>query len=280
MSQQSEVRLEVRLEPRMLVQRRLSICIGQDWGFSAFRPEPCHPGRHRLLSFRPGQLPGTSTPLKTNTTTPVTHQQSPAQRTKCLPPLNHIPLARYVDLFALVITPNMDSFKAFELAGGLSAATVRKRQQGILAIPTTYLGLNSGPQPGILVAIVVGTIAGFLLIVYLIYAIANFGGVFFNRRRTVVREEVVEHRSTSSRRRRPRVYEEDVFVERRTSRRPASTRVRETSRGDVEGEVCIYLTIELDNGTHRKVGYFDPVIASCHGNALLLYGRLLRCCFQ
>jgi hypothetical protein len=130
----------------------------------------------------------------------------------------------------------MDSFQAFEFAAaGGSALT--KRQQGILAIPTTYLGLNSGPSPGILTAIVVGAVGGFLLIVYLIYAIVTFGGAVFNRRTTVVEEDVVHHRASSSARpRRSRAYQEEEFVERRSSRRPTS-RVRETSRGDVEGEV-------------------------------------------
>ena len=133
----------------------------------------------------------------------------------------------------------MDSFKVFELADSLSAATIHKRQQGVLAIPTTYLGLNSGPQPGILVGIVLGAIVGFLIIVYLIYAIANFGAGIFTRRRTVVEEEVIERRSSGSRRRPTRVYEEDIVIERRASRRPGSTRVRETVRGDVEGDVRV-----------------------------------------
>jgi hypothetical protein len=119
----------------------------------------------------------------------------------------------------------MDGFQAFELAAKRSASTIQKRQTGILAIPTTYLGLNSGPAPGILVAIVLGTVAGFLLICYLIYVIATFGGGIFNRRTTVV-EEVVERRSSpSSRRRRSSRYEEDVIIRERrsTSRRSGLT---------------------------------------------------------
>lgn len=130
----------------------------------------------------------------------------------------------------------MDSFQAFDLA----ASAFQKRQQGILAIPTTYLGLNSGPQPGILTAIVVGAVGGFLLIIGIIYSLVAFGGGAFRRRRTVVTEEVVDHRGSSNRPRRSRVNEEDVFVERRTSRRPGSARVRETSRGDVEGDVSVW----------------------------------------
>ncbi|KAJ9603630.1 hypothetical protein H2200_011816 [Cladophialophora chaetospira] len=118
----------------------------------------------------------------------------------------------------------MESFQAFDLAAA-DALALHKRQQGILAIPTTYLGLNSGPKPGILTAIVVGAVGGFLLIMGLIYSAVAFGGGAFRRRR-VVREEVVEHRSSSGRPRRSRVYEEDTFERRTTSRRPGSTRAR------------------------------------------------------
>lgn len=137
----------------------------------------------------------------------------------------------------------MDSFQAFGLAGdvGASGPSLHKRQQAILAIPSTYLGLNSGPKPGALVGIVLGSVAGFLLICYLIWAIANFGGNVFTRNQTVVEEEIVRH-SSSSRRRRPRTYEEDDVVEvieehsgGRRRRERLST--RETVRGDVEGDV-------------------------------------------
>nr|KAK5449165.1 hypothetical protein LTR18_002254 [Exophiala xenobiotica] len=68
-----------------------------------------------------------------------------------------------------------------------------KRQQNvILAIPTTYAGLNSGPAPGALVGIVLGSIAGFILILYIILSAFRFGA-FGNNRQTVVEEEVVRH---------------------------------------------------------------------------------------
>ena len=76
-------------------------------------------------------------------------------------------------------------------------------------IPTTYSGLNAGPQPGTVVGIVFGSVAGFLLLLWLIYTCFGLGGnaavqssVIEDRRET----EVIERRSrrTSTRRSSPR----------------------------------------------------------------------------
>lgn len=76
-------------------------------------------------------------------------------------------------------------------------------------IPTTYSGLNAGPTPGTVVGIVFGSVAGFLLLLWLIYTCFGLGGnanvqssVVDERRET----EVVERRSrrTSTRRSSPR----------------------------------------------------------------------------
>jgi len=75
-----------------------------------------------------------------------------------------------------------------------------KRQTQILAIPTTYEGLNSGPQPGTVVGIVLGSVAGFLILLWLLYTCANvdgFPGFGGWGRRTVVEEEIVRRRSRS-----------------------------------------------------------------------------------
>ncbi len=81
--------------------------------------------------------------------------------------------------------------------------TLAKRQQNvILAIPTTYAGLNSGPAPGALVGIVLGSIAGFILILYIILSAFRFGA--FGNRQTVVEEEVVRHHHHQTRRSRSR----------------------------------------------------------------------------
>src|SRR3954470_19351034 len=75
-----------------------------------------------------------------------------------------------------------------------------RRQTAVLAIPTTYTGLNTDPQPGTVVGIVLGSVAGFLLLIWVIYtcfaASASFSG-WGNR--VVVEEEVVRRRSTSRR---------------------------------------------------------------------------------
>ncbi|KAI9788424.1 MAG: hypothetical protein M1835_002278 [Candelina submexicana] len=53
------------------------------------------------------------------------------------------------------------------------------RQQvtsGYPVIPTGYSGLNAGPSPGTVVGIVLGSVAGFLIILWLLYAVFNRGG--------------------------------------------------------------------------------------------------------
>lgn len=76
-----------------------------------------------------------------------------------------------------------------------------KRQTQILAIPTIYEGLNAGPQPGTVVGIVLGSVAGFLLLLWLIYTCANLGGGPFSGwgRQTVVEEEIIRERRSRSR---------------------------------------------------------------------------------
>ncbi len=80
-----------------------------------------------------------------------------------------------------------------------SINSLAKRQIQILAIPTTYAGLNSGPPPGTVVGIVLGSVAGFLLILWLIYTCTQLGGGFgsfgrfgrFGRRDEIVEEDVI-----------------------------------------------------------------------------------------
>ncbi|KAG9236778.1 hypothetical protein BJ875DRAFT_203512 [Amylocarpus encephaloides] len=49
------------------------------------------------------------------------------------------------------------------------------RQSTNSIIPTTYGSINSGPPPGTVVGIVLGSVAGFLLILWLFYTCLNFG---------------------------------------------------------------------------------------------------------
>ncbi|EXJ57574.1 hypothetical protein A1O7_07922 [Cladophialophora yegresii CBS 114405] len=78
----------------------------------------------------------------------------------------------------------------------ISSHELSKRQVQILAIPTTYAGLNSGPQPGALVGIVVGSITGFILILYIILSLFRLRG---GGNGQVVEEKIIRH----SHRRRP-----------------------------------------------------------------------------
>jgi len=66
-------------------------------------------------------------------------------------------------------------------------------------IPATYSGLDAGPGSGTVVGIVFGSVAGFLLLLWLIYTCFNLGGAW-NARSSVVEEEVVHRRSRSPRR--------------------------------------------------------------------------------
>ncbi|KIW23906.1 uncharacterized protein PV07_12068 [Cladophialophora immunda] len=68
---------------------------------------------------------------------------------------------------------------------------LEKRQNAVLAIPTTYAGLNSGPAPGALVGIVLGSVGGFILILYIILSLFRLSG--WGGGREVVTEEVIRH---------------------------------------------------------------------------------------
>jgi len=103
------------------------------------------------------------------------------------------------------------------------------RRQTVVAIPTTYSGLNAGPPPGTVVGIVLGCVFGFLLILWLLYTCFNMGGGG-----DVVAEEVVRRRSRSrSPRRSSRSRSE--MMETRRSRSPPPPR-RETRRETIHVE--------------------------------------------
>jgi hypothetical protein len=76
--------------------------------------------------------------------------------------------------------------------------SIPKRQTQILAIPTTYAGLNDGPAPGSVAGIVIGAVGGFLLVLWLLYTCFNMRGGL--GRGEVVEEEIIRRRSRSPRR--------------------------------------------------------------------------------
>lgn len=70
------------------------------------------------------------------------------------------------------------------------------RQQPIpKLIPETYAGINEGPPPGTVVGIVLGSVAGFLLILWIIYTCINFANT---RGATTYEEETVVRRRSRS----------------------------------------------------------------------------------
>ncbi|KIX03289.1 uncharacterized protein Z518_06841 [Rhinocladiella mackenziei CBS 650.93] len=69
-------------------------------------------------------------------------------------------------------------------------SALSKRQNAVLAIPTTYAGLNDGPAPGAVVGIVLGSIAGFILVLYILLSAFRLSGYWV---RDSYEEEVVRH---------------------------------------------------------------------------------------
>ena len=84
-----------------------------------------------------------------------------------------------------------------------SLASLFQRQTTVTAnpiIPATYSGLGRGPTPGTIVGIVFGSVAGFLLILWLIYTCFNLGGNMRGSSSVIEEETVVRRRSRSPRR--------------------------------------------------------------------------------
>ena len=83
-----------------------------------------------------------------------------------------------------------------------TVASLLRRQQGVFPIPASYAGLDAGPDAGTVVGITLGSVAGFLLVLWLIYTCFNMGSGLGNG--AIVAEEVVSRRSVSPRPRRSR----------------------------------------------------------------------------
>lgn len=84
-------------------------------------------------------------------------------------------------------------------------ADLIRRQGTPSIIPTTYGSINSGPSPGTVVGIVLGSVGGFLLILWLIYTCLNFGNASSDSSYTesvVVREHRKSRHGGSTRSRR------------------------------------------------------------------------------
>lgn len=81
-------------------------------------------------------------------------------------------------------------------------SSIVRRATQVVSIPATYGGLDAGPSPGTVAGIILGSVGGFILVLYVIYtAFAWTNG------RSVIEEEVVVRRSPSHRRRSREVVE-------------------------------------------------------------------------
>ena len=87
-----------------------------------------------------------------------------------------------------------------------SPGSLQKRQGVVLAIPTTYAGLNAGPAPGAVVGITLGAIAGFIVILYIILSAIRLSG--WSQREEVIVEEHHHRRSHARSRSRSRAMTE------------------------------------------------------------------------
>lgn len=105
-----------------------------------------------------------------------------------------------------------------------------ERRYSTISIPSTYGHLNSGPPPGTVAGIVLGTVGGVILILYLTFLALNPGGLARGNSASVIDEEVVTVRSRRSPSHRSEVIEvveereRDHDRRRDSYRRPGSRR--------------------------------------------------------
>ena len=150
------------------------------------------------------------------------------------------------------------------------ALPIAKRQQQMIqqGIIPTYYNL-SGPQPGTVVGIVLGSVAGFLLVVWLLYTLTNGNAQTGTTTAMAGEEEIVvrrprrnSHGGRSRGSRRPEVREvsrsprrsggrsQIIVEERRASARPRSIIVEERHR--VPGDDIVEVIEEHDDYRSRR----------------------------
>lgn len=107
------------------------------------------------------------------------------------------------------------------------------------SIPTTYSSLN-GPSPGQIAGIVLGSVAGFILIAYLIYTTCSGSVTLISDNESVSEIEVRRRKRRGSRSSRGTPVVGRIVVQERTERRMGSARsARSRSVGSVEEVVVI-----------------------------------------
>jgi hypothetical protein len=126
-------------------------------------------------------------------------------------------------------------FKREEVIASPSSSANQRRYTTI-SIPSTYGQQNSNTSPGTVVGIVLGSVGGFVLLLYLVIIALNPGGFSRGGGLSVDEEIVIRSRHgtlsssrPSSRRRRSEVVE---VVEERDNRRPPSSRYRRERDSD------------------------------------------------
>lgn len=145
----------------------------------------------------------------------------------------------------------------------LSDRSIHPRQQVTPAIIPTYYRID-GPAPGAVVGIVLGSVAGFLLILWLLYSLTNVGSGnnIAGEEEIVVRRRRNSHSGRSRRSTRTEVREYSrsprrsgggrsaVIVEERRGPRPRSIVVEERSR--VPGDDVVEVIEEDDYRPRRN----------------------------
>lgn len=172
---------------------------------------PSHPGvgRRAITSAKAHN----DNPNRTTSTTPL-HRQLQRLSVALVGAMPTLPLpyrrsaaapasdTRILDSRQLPDFPVQDAEAISNPAGSIEKRlpnVILPRQAGgaVLAIPTQYQGLNSGPSPGAVVGIVLGSVAGFLLLLWILWLLSS--GTGFIRSSTLQEEDVVIRRRSRSR---------------------------------------------------------------------------------
>jgi hypothetical protein len=192
---------------------------------------------------------------------------------------------RGVDVLNHIARQLLERFvpKSLYSAASLSAKSIQARQQPVPGIIPTYYKVD-GPAPGTVVGIVLGSIAGFILIVWLLYSLTQGNTGRNGTNATIAGEEEIvvrrrrgsqSHAGRSSRRNsRPQMQERSrtrsprrsggrstIIVEERRGPRPRSIVVEERSRSRVRGDDVVEVIEEHDSdfratrNTRRGGGY-------------------------
>lgn len=125
-------------------------------------------------------------------------QLAPRSNTKLLPTRTIPPLDSIRGSLASLFRRQITTITATATAPATVSTTTSPSPSTNTApiIPAHYAGLNSGPTPGTVVGIVLGSVAGFLLILWLIYTCFGLAGR--KPASSVVEEEVITRRRSRS----------------------------------------------------------------------------------